>query len=165
MNRWRIPAEMEQTIIERDCKCSYCGCEFSDSDKKSSPTWEHITNDARIVSYKNICRCCFSCNASKGAKDLKDWLKSNYCKRKGISISTVSEVVRNAFKHPPELDFKFFENDETDILDKVLQPNLSDEDLASETWVMLTGEELLILRKSIHELKAKLDEKSHSGVQ
>ncbi len=39
-----------------------------------------------------------SCNASKGAKALQEWLQSNYCKRKGISEGTVAEVLRNALK-------------------------------------------------------------------
>ncbi len=37
-----------------------------------------------------------SCNASKGAKELQVWLESAYCKRKGIRVGSVAEVVRNA---------------------------------------------------------------------
>jgi hypothetical protein len=38
-----------------------------------------------------------SCNASKGAKELRTWLESNYCKCKDITVSSVAEVVKNAF--------------------------------------------------------------------
>ena len=37
-----------------------------------------------------------SCNASKGTKDLRTWLDSEYCKRKGIGKKTVAKIVRNA---------------------------------------------------------------------
>jgi len=53
-------------------------------------------NDVRIVSRDNIARCCVSCNASKGAKKLSDWLESKYCKKRGITKDTVAEVVRRA---------------------------------------------------------------------
>ena len=50
-------------------------------------------------------------------------------------------------------------------LDEILRPNVSDEDIASETWVMLTGEDLLVIRKSINELKSELERTSNSGDQ
>jgi hypothetical protein len=58
-------------------------------------TWEHIINDARIVTLENIARCCCSCNASKGSKDLSRWLSSDYCRGEGITIESVAPVVRN----------------------------------------------------------------------
>jgi hypothetical protein len=64
-------------------------------------SWEHIVNDARIISAENIARCCMSCNASKGAKDLSKWLQSRYCLRKGITESSVAQVVRDALTTPP----------------------------------------------------------------
>ena len=36
-----------------------------------------------------------SCNASKGTQNLRAWRRSAYCTRKGITESTVAEVVRN----------------------------------------------------------------------
>jgi len=66
-------------------------------------TWEHIVNDARIINRKNIARCCFSCNASKGTKKLSDWLKSDYCKKRGITRDTVAEVVKKALASHPSL--------------------------------------------------------------
>jgi hypothetical protein len=38
--------------------------------RKAFATWEHIINDACIVTRKNIARCCVSCNSSIGTKKL-----------------------------------------------------------------------------------------------
>lgn len=53
-------------------------------------------NDESIISETNIARCCAACNASKGAKPLRHWLDSDYCKRRGISVRTVAPVVLRA---------------------------------------------------------------------
>lgn len=105
MNRWNIPLWMEKIIKDRDKRCVYCGVDFTSNkeDRKSSPSWEHIVNDSRIVTLENICLCCVSCNASKGSKDINDWLNSLYCKKKGITIDTLSEVIKNARKNLPKL--------------------------------------------------------------
>jgi hypothetical protein len=42
-----------------------------------------------------------SCNASKGSKLLEDWLESNYCKKKEITVDSVADVVKKALKNPP----------------------------------------------------------------
>jgi len=64
--------------------------------RKNAATWEHIINDARIITRENIARCCAACNSSKGQKTLTDWLRSAYCKARGISAETVSEVAKQA---------------------------------------------------------------------
>ena len=104
MNRWNIPEWLEREVINRDSCCVYCGVDFNSgsADPKTKPTWEHIVNDARIVTIENIARCCFSCNASKGAKELSAWLASKYCNSKGITRGSVSEVVKQALKDPPQ---------------------------------------------------------------
>jgi 5-methylcytosine-specific restriction endonuclease McrA len=98
MNRWNIPQQLEHEVLARDKSCVYCGIEFAPfaQTRGAKPSWEHIINDARIITRENIARCCMSCNASKGAKELTVWLRTKYCQRKGINISTVAEVVRNA---------------------------------------------------------------------
>jgi hypothetical protein len=98
MNRWNIPAWLETEVIERDEACVYCRINFSAEPvaRGRRPSWEHITNDARIVTRENIARCCISCNASKGAKALAEWLKSKYCVARGINEVTVAKVVREA---------------------------------------------------------------------
>jgi 5-methylcytosine-specific restriction endonuclease McrA len=97
MNRWNIPGWLEREVIERDRCCIYCGVEFvcSAPTRSRAPSWEHIINDARIVTRENIARCCISCNASKGTKDLGAWLQSNYCRTHGITANSVSAVVKS----------------------------------------------------------------------
>lgn len=96
MNRWGIPPELEIEVTRRDTRCIYCGVDFlrPQVNRGSCPSWEHIVNDARLISAQNIARCCIACNASKGAKPLRAWLQSVYCRRKGIDEQSVAEVVR-----------------------------------------------------------------------
>lgn len=95
MNRWRIPAWLESTVRERDKHCIYCRVEFfKENAHGKRASWEHIVNDARIVTRENIALCCRACNSSKGQKDLVVWLESDYCKRLGISPETVAEPVK-----------------------------------------------------------------------
>ncbi|QDV54612.1 hypothetical protein Mal33_05670 [Rosistilla oblonga] len=99
MNSWGIPLDMETAIRERDQACVYCGIAFLKADanggsRKRVATWEHIENDARIVTLENIALCCNSCNASKGAKELVVWLASDYCQRESISGDSVASVVQ-----------------------------------------------------------------------
>lgn len=101
-NRWGIPEEVEKVVRQRDRLCVYCGVEFSTENnlRANNPTWEHIVNDIRINGVDNIALCCVSCNASKGAKLIYDWLESDYCKAKGITFSTVAQVVKNVISNP-----------------------------------------------------------------
>jgi len=98
MNRWNIPEWLEREVIERDNHCVYCGVEFAapNASRRDSPSWEHIINDARIITRENVARCCAGCNASKGAKNLGDWLESKYCRARGITRDSVASVVRSA---------------------------------------------------------------------
>ena len=107
-NKWRIPKEVEKAVRLRDLSCVYCGVDFSMEHKsrKTKPTWEHIANDIRINGTNNIALCCTSCNASKGAKLIENWLESDYCKAKGITVQTVAQVVKNAISKPPTLNDK-----------------------------------------------------------
>lgn len=93
--KWGISKELAQKIIQRDTKCSYCGKIFTPNpNNKDKPTWEHVINDLKIITYQNIVLCCNSCNASKGNKKLRDWLKSAYCKLKNITENSVSDIVK-----------------------------------------------------------------------
>jgi hypothetical protein len=98
MNRWNIPATLELEIIRRDVSCVYCRVQFGlpDAGSGNRPSWEHIVNDARLTTRENISRCCRSCNSSKGVKPLEVWLRSEYCKQRGIGLETVAEVVKQA---------------------------------------------------------------------
>jgi hypothetical protein len=97
MNRWNIPDWLEREIMERDRGCVYCGVAFSEhtASRRDRPSWEHIINDARIITRENIARCCIRCNASKGGKKLADWLQSKYCTTRGITGESVASVVRS----------------------------------------------------------------------
>lgn len=105
MNRWNIPDWLEREVTDRDKACVYCGVALASSptNRKARATWEHIVNDARIVTRENIARCCASCNASKGTRDLAEWLTSTYCRRRGITSETVSAVVRCALASQPSV--------------------------------------------------------------
>ena len=103
MNRWGIPDWLEEEVKERDKYCVYCGIQIIEQMPPSGPrktvaTWEHIINDASIVTCENIVRCCVACNSSKGTKKLSDWIQSTYCKKRGINKDTVAEVVKEALR-------------------------------------------------------------------
>jgi 5-methylcytosine-specific restriction endonuclease McrA len=98
MNAWNIPDALEKEVRVRDKCCVYCGVLFDKKVKKNSPTWEHIINDARIVTRENIALCCCGCNASKGAKLLERWMSSSYCSNKNITVKTVAPVIKKALR-------------------------------------------------------------------
>lgn len=97
-NNWNIPAPLEQEVRERDKACVYCGNEFLShrESPKASASWEHIINDASIITRENICLCCRGCNASKGHKQLSVWFQTAYCKERGITPETVALIVKKA---------------------------------------------------------------------
>ena len=103
MNSWGIPTSLEEEIKARDKVCVYCGVQLleaapRDGSRKHVATWEHIINDASIVTRENIARCCAACNSSKGTKLLADWIKTDYCKNKDINEHTVATVVKKALQ-------------------------------------------------------------------
>lgn len=109
MNKWGIPAWLEDEVLARDKTCVYCGIEMLDKkppngSRRSVATWEHIINDASIVTRENIARCCFSCNSSKGTKKLSDWMQSNYCRKRGINKDTVAGIAKQALKTEGKAD-------------------------------------------------------------
>ena len=97
-NNWNIPNWLEKEVRERDKACVYCSVEFvaPTVSKKSAASWEHIINDAKIITRENIALCCRGCNASKGQKKLSVWLQSNYCKVRGIAIDSVAPIIKQA---------------------------------------------------------------------
>ncbi|PPE65322.1 HNH endonuclease [Caldimonas caldifontis] len=102
-NRWNIPESLEREVIARDKACVYCSVRFvaNGAVRRERASWEHIVNDARIVTRENIALCCVGCNASKGAKDLELWLGSNYCRAWGIAPEAAAPVVRDAIRERP----------------------------------------------------------------
>ncbi len=75
MNRWNIPDWLEKEAFERDKSSVYCLDSFGMRlGNGSLASWEHIINNAKIVTKENIVLCCSSCNSSKGEKLLATWL-------------------------------------------------------------------------------------------
>ena len=100
-NNWDIPSSLEQEIRQRDKICVYCRVEFTSVkiSKKTAASWEHIINDAKIITRENIALCCCGCNASKGQKQLSIWLQSEYCKNKNITPENVAQVIKDAIRN------------------------------------------------------------------
>lgn len=103
MNIWGIPEPLELEVRARDTTCVYCRVRMVEkvpqgASRRTAATWEHIINDARIVTRENIARCCASCNSSKGQKVLNVWLQSAFCAKRGINNDTVAEVVKQALR-------------------------------------------------------------------
>jgi 5-methylcytosine-specific restriction endonuclease McrA len=97
-NNWDIPDWLEKEVRERDKVCVYCGVQFTPAKvcHRTAASWEHIINDAKIITRENIALCCRGCNSSKGQKKLSDWLQSNYCKACDITPMSVAPIVRQA---------------------------------------------------------------------
>ena len=97
-NNWNIPEWLENEVRERDIVCVYCGNDFTLAkvSKRSASSWEHIINDAKIITKENIALCCCGCNASKGQKRLSAWLQTKYCDEHGISPETVAPMIKQA---------------------------------------------------------------------
>ncbi|MDH5429436.1 MAG: HNH endonuclease [Nitrospirota bacterium] len=99
-NNWNIPNWLEKEVRERDKGCVYCGAEFTLAKVsiKTAASWEHIINDAKIITRENIVLCCRGCNSSKGQKQLSVWLQSKYCKERNISPDTVAPIIKQAIE-------------------------------------------------------------------
>ena len=100
-NNWKIPAWLEKEVRERDKICVYCGNEFLSQKEsaKASASWEHIINDAKIITRENITLCCRGCNAIKGQKQLSVWLQTKYCKERDITAESVAPIIKKAIEN------------------------------------------------------------------
>ena len=102
-NIWGIPDWLAAEVRARDKKCVYCGIEMisrvpQGGSRKAAATWEHIINDAHIITRENIALCCSPCNSSKGQKILSEWLQSTYCTARGIREETVAQIIKDALR-------------------------------------------------------------------
>jgi len=103
MNTWGIPDWLEHEVRERDKACVYCGVHMTEGmaahgSRRTVATWEHIVNDALIITRENIARSCVSCNSSKGVKLLAAWIQSSYSRRLGITAQSVAPIVQRALQ-------------------------------------------------------------------
>lgn len=101
--------EREKEHLKKTIKnCVYCNVklkEYSHTKCGDKETIEHIDNDDLNPLHKfNIVLCCNSCNSSKKAKKLCDWLELDYCKRKNINRRTITNKKVREFikKHCPK---------------------------------------------------------------
>ncbi len=97
---WNIPDWLEKEVREREQVCVYCRNEFTPHavSVKSSSSWEHIVNDATIITRENIALCCRGCNSSKGQKQLSVWLQSKYCTERGVTPESVASIIQQAIQ-------------------------------------------------------------------
>lgn len=74
MNRWKIPAWLEREVLARDTACVYCGVAFTSPPQShgARPSWEHIINDASIITRANIVRCCMTMVIIESVRTLPD---------------------------------------------------------------------------------------------
>lgn len=98
MNNYGIPDKDLENIRKRDKYCVYCHKTMANpSDGSSRGDWatiEHLTNLPPWSDHSNVAICCFSCNASKGIKNISDWFKTNYCIERNINQATVAKPVQ-----------------------------------------------------------------------
>jgi len=100
-NNWNIPDWLENEVRQRDKVCVYCSVQFTPANvsRKSAASWEHIINDAKLITRENIALCCCGCNSSKGQKTLSVWLQSKYCKIRGITCQSVAPIIKQAIEN------------------------------------------------------------------
>ncbi|MFA5893983.1 MAG: HNH endonuclease [Candidatus Margulisiibacteriota bacterium] len=102
MDKWGL-GELRKKIEKRDKLCAFCRVKMrkwhSKGPRGKAPTIEHLDNDENNKDESNIVMCCTSCNSSKGEKELRDWLKSDYCKckEKNITEKTIKNVIVKKF--------------------------------------------------------------------
>ena len=93
-NQWRIPRDLASVVTTRDRVCIYCANPFAPIGPKGNrrASWEHIINDVNLITFENIAVCCMGCNASKGTKDLRAWLRTTYCIKNSINENKLAPV-------------------------------------------------------------------------
>ncbi len=107
--KFGIPQDQLDEIVLRDEVCVYCQKEminpFDIHNRSNSATIEHLNHRADWYSVQDfvgrglsvhsiITICCGGCNSSRGAKPLRRWLESRYCKSRNINVDTVSPIVQ-----------------------------------------------------------------------
>ena len=96
-NRYGLPESEVDRVRQRDSLCVYCHKKMfnsdSCSDRRNLATIEHLNHLPPWDNPKTIAICCQSCNSSRGDKPILEWFKSEYCKEKNITPSTVADPV------------------------------------------------------------------------
>ena len=109
-NKYGLPEEELNKIKARDKTCVYCHKKMINDGSDPRTDWATIEHLNYLPPWNNpetVAICCWSCNASRGKKPLKDWFQSSYCKKKNINKDTVAEPVRNYIKYNKTLKNRF----------------------------------------------------------
>ncbi len=104
-NSFKIPADVEQRIRQRDMLCVYCHkvmiYPYRHDRHSDSPTIEHLREEEPFywdkgLKEEDLAICCGSCNSSRRRKKLIDWFKTTYCtdEERNINENTVAKPVR-----------------------------------------------------------------------
>jgi hypothetical protein len=98
-NNYGLPRDELQTIFERDKACVYCHKTMighgANSRRGDWYSIEHLNYLPPWDNPKTVAICCWSCNSSRGNKELTEWFKTPYCLSRGIKEDTVAEPVKN----------------------------------------------------------------------
>jgi len=101
-NNYGLPDDKVDQVRARDKDCVYCHKIMTDpKDRGNRTDWatiEHLNNMPPWDNAITIAICCFSCNASRGNKNISDWFKTQYCVERNINLNTVAEPVREYIK-------------------------------------------------------------------
>lgn len=109
-NKFRIPANVMQELLERDRLCAYCHKDmvypYDVNNRTQSATIEHLNFDGPFywghgLEKEDLVICCASCNSSRGDKRLIEWFESRYCVSRKITRESVSEPVKDYLRRHP----------------------------------------------------------------
>ncbi len=97
-NRYGLPEKDLDYIRARDGACVYCHKTMipsgSDGSQTDWATIEHLNHLPPWDNPETVAICCWSCNASRGNRLLRDWFTRDYCRARGISETTVASPIR-----------------------------------------------------------------------
>ena len=97
-NNYGLPKAELQKIFERDNVCVYCKkimlAHEANSPRSDWFTIEHLNYMPPWNNPETVTICCWSCNSSRGDKNIRDWFSTSYCMERNINENTVSKVVR-----------------------------------------------------------------------
>jgi hypothetical protein len=103
-NNFGIPENVLSEIRARDKSCVYCHkamiYPYIAQNCADCATIEHLNFDGPFhwsdgLQAHDIVICCGSCNSSRGAKQLSDWFKMQYCIDRNIDANSVATPVRS----------------------------------------------------------------------
>ena len=98
-NPYGLSEDALAKLRERDCLCVYCHKEmiypFDTKRRSDSATIEHFNHEPPWNNIETVAYACGSCNSSKGAMPLMEWLQKSYCVERNITLNTVAQPVRD----------------------------------------------------------------------